>query len=308
MATAEATTSERREGVIYGMAAYLLWGVFPLFFPLLKPASAGEILAQRIVWSLVAVVAVLAVGRSFGSLRALLRDRRKVLLLGVAAVLIAVNWGTFIYAVTYDHVIESSLGYFITPLVRAAFGILVFREQLRPRQALALGIGAVAVVVLAVDYGRLPWIALVLAASFGSYGLVKKIVDVGAAESLAVETLILLAPAIVTVSVLQAAGSGTFTQDAPGHPLLLMASGIVTALPLLLFSASVTRVPLTVLGMLQYLAPVLQFLVGLVIVGEDMPASRWVGFGLVWVALVVLSGDLLHAARRTRLAAVQEPA
>ena len=308
MATAEVTDTRRREGVVYGAAAYLLWGVFPLFFPLLKPAGAVEILAQRIIWSLVAVVAVLVVGRSFGSFRAVLRERRKVMLLGIAAVLIAVNWGTFIYAVNSDHVIESSLGYFITPLVSAAFGILVFREQLRPRQALALGIGAVAVVVLAVDYGRLPWIALVLAASFGSYGLVKKIANVGAAESLAVETLILLVPAVTCVTVLQAVGPGTFTEDAPGHPLLLMASGVITAVPLLLFSASVTRVPLTVIGMLQYLAPVLQFLVGLVIVGEAMPASRWIGFGLVWLALVVLSADLLHAARRTRLAAIQEPA
>jgi chloramphenicol-sensitive protein RarD len=308
MATAEVNTAERREGVIYGAGAYLLWGVFPLFFPLLKPAGPLEILAQRIVWSLAAVVAVLAVSRSFASFRTVLGNRRKVGLLGIAAVLIAVNWGTFIYAVNSNHVIESSLGYFITPLVSAAFGVLIFREQLRPRQALALGIGAVAVIVLAVDYGRLPWIALVLAASFGSYGLVKKIVDVGAAESLAVETLILLAPALACVLVLQAAGSGTFTHDAPGHALLLMASGPITAIPLLLFSASVTRVPLTVLGMLQYLAPVLQFLVGLVVVGEAMPASRWIGFGLVWVALVILSGDLLHAARRTRVAAVQEPA
>jgi chloramphenicol-sensitive protein RarD len=308
MATAEVTATERREGVLYGAGAYLLWGVFPLFFPLLKPAGPVEILAERIIWSLVAVVAVLAFGRSFVSLGAVLRQRRKVALLGIAAVLIAVNWGTFIYAVNSDHVIESSLGYFITPLVSAGFGVLVFREQLRSRQVLALAIGAVAVVVLAVDYGRLPWIALVLAASFGSYGLVKKIVDVGAAESLAVETLILLAPAIACVGVLQAVGTGTFTHEAPGHPLLLMASGVVTALPLLLFSAAVTRIPLTVIGMLQYLAPVLQFLVGLVIVGEAMPASRWIGFGLVWVALVVLSADLLHAARRTRLAAVQEPA
>ena len=308
MATVQVDTVRRRDGVAFGAAAYLLWGVFPLYFPLLKPAGAVEILAERIVWSLVAVVLVLMAARSFGSFRAVLRERRKVLLLAVAAVLIAVNWGTFIYAVNSDHVIESSLGYFITPLVSAAFGVLVFREELRPRQALALGIGAVAVIVLAVDYGRLPWIALVLAASFGSYGLVKKVANVGAAESLAVETLILLAPALACVIALQATGTGTFTQNAPGHPLLLMASGAVTALPLLLFSASVTRVPLTVIGMLQYLAPVLQFLVGLVIVGEAMPASRWIGFGLVWVALVVLSADLVHATRRTRLAALQEPA
>src|SRR3954468_5311712 len=227
------TTTAHRDGLLYGTAAYLLWGVFPLFFPLLEPAGAVEILANRIVWSLAAGAAVLAVNRSFASLRAVLRDRRKVGLLAIAAVLIAANWGTFIYAVNSKHVVEASLGYFITPLVSAAFGVLVFREHLRPRQALALGIGAVAVVVLAVDYGRLPWIALVLAASFGSYGLVKKLAGVGAAESLAVETLILLAPALATVAVLQASGHGTFTHEAPGHPLLLMASGIVTALPLL---------------------------------------------------------------------------
>src|SRR3954451_24714123 len=308
MTTIEAQRTQLREGLVFGAAAYVLWGVFPLFFPLLEPAGAVEILANRILWSLLAVVAVLAVTRSFGSALDVVRGRRTLGLLTIAAVLIAVNWGTFIYAVNSDHVIEPSLGYFITPLVSAAFGVLVFREHLRQRQAVALGIGAIAVAVLAIDYGRPPWIALVLAASFGSYGLVKKLVNVGAAESLAVETLILLAPALATVAVLQASGQGTFTHEAPGHPLLLMASGIVTALPLLLFSASVTRVPLTVIGMLQYLAPVLQFLVGLVIVGEDMPASRWIGFGLVWVALVVLSGDLLHAARRTRLAAVQEPA
>ncbi|MEA2390841.1 MAG: chloramphenicol-sensitive protein RarD [Solirubrobacteraceae bacterium] len=304
--------SERRNGIVYGTAAYLLWGVFPLYFPLLHPAGAIEILANRIVWSLAAVGALLLVNRSFDSLLAVLRDRRKLVLLSVAAVLIAVNWGTFIYAVTSDHVIECSLGYFITPLVSAAFGVFVFRERLRPRQGLALGLGAIAVAMLTVDYGRPPWIALILAASFGTYGLLKKLVGVGAAESLAVETLVLLGPAIACIAVLQIAGSGTFTQDAPGHALLLMLSGPVTALPLLLFSASVTRVPLTLVGMLQYLAPVLQFLVGLVVVGEAMPASRWIGFGLVWAALLVLSVDGAHAAHRARLRAratpVSEPA
>src|SRR3954453_3578663 len=177
MATIEAQRAELREGLFYGAAAYVLWGVFPLFFPLLKPAGAVEILANRIVWSLLAVVLVLAVTRSFGSALSVVRDRRKLGLLAIAAVLIAVNGGTFIYAVNSDHVIESSLGYFITPLVSAAFGVLVFREHLRRRQAVALGIGAIAVAVLAIDYGRPPWIALVLAASFVSYGLVKKIVD-----------------------------------------------------------------------------------------------------------------------------------
>src|SRR3954453_19324378 len=308
MATAEATTTERRDGVLYGAAAYLLWGVFPLFFPLLKPAAPGEILAQRIVWSLVAVVVVLAVSRSFGSLRAVLRERRKVLLLGVAAVLIAVNWGTFIYAVNSDHVIESSLGYFITPLVSAAFGVLVFREHLRSRQAVAFAIGAVAVAVLTANYGRPPWLALILAASFGSYGPVKKLANVGRAESLAIETLILIAPALACMGTLQATGHATLTSHGLDHVLLLMASGPVTAVPLLFFAGAITRVPMIWMAMLQYLAPVLQFLVGLLIVGETMPPSRWIGFGLVWLAIAVLTGDLLHATRRARMAAIQEPA
>jgi chloramphenicol-sensitive protein RarD len=304
--------SERRSGILYGSTAYLLWGVFTLYFPLLRPAGPIEIVANRIVWSLVAVAALLAVNRSFDSLLAVLRDRRKLVLLSIAAVLIAVNWGTFIYAVNSDRVIECSLGYFITPLVSAAFGVLVFRERLRPRQAGALGLGAVAVVILTVDYGRPPWIALVLAASFGTYGLVKKLVDVGAPESFAVETLVLLAPAIACIGALELAGSATFAHHGPGHALLLMLLGPITAVPLLLFSAAVTRVPLTVMGMLQYLAPVIQFLVGLVVVGEAMPASRWIGFGLVWAALAVLSADGAHAARRARVQAratpVSEPA
>jgi chloramphenicol-sensitive protein RarD len=300
-------TADERAGVVFGVGAYVLWGAFPLFFPLLKPAGAIEILAERIVWSLMAVAAVLAIRRRASLLPALVRDRRRLLLLAAAAVLIAVNWGTFIYAVNSDHVIESALGYFITPLVSAAFGVVVFRERLRPRQIAALALGACAVAVLTVDYGRPPWIALTLALSFGTYGLVKKLAGVGAAESLALETLILLVPAGAYLVALEASGSGTFTGHGAGHALLLVASGPITAVPLLLFSGAVTRVPLTLVGMLQYIAPVLQFLVGLLVVGEAMPASRWAGFALVWAALVVLSLDGLHAARRSR-AVAREPA
>ncbi len=308
MTTFEAQRPDVREGLVYGAAAYMLWGVFPLFFPLLKPAGAVEILAHRILWSLLAVVLVLAVTRSFGSTAGVFRDRRKLGLLAIAAALIAVNWGTFIYAVNSDHVIECSLGYFITPLVSAAFGVMVFRERLRSQQGLAFAIGAVAVVVLTVDYGRPPWIALILAASFGSYGLVKKLANVGAAESLAIETLILVAPAVACISALQGMGEGTLTNHGGDHVLLLMASGPVTAIPLLFFAGAIIRVPMIWMAMLQYLAPVLQFLVGLLIVGETMPPSRWIGFGLVWLAIAVLTADLLHAARRIRVAAVQEPA
>jgi chloramphenicol-sensitive protein RarD len=254
-----------------------------------------------------AVAAVLAVRRRASLLRSLVRDRRRLLLLGIAAVLIAVNWATFIYAVNSDHVIESSLGYFITPLVSVGFGVVIFRERLRSRQVAALALGALAVSVLTVDYARLPWIALTLALSFGSYGLVKKLAGVGAAESLALETLILLLPAAGYLVALELSGGGTFTHDGAGHALLLIASGPITAVPLLFFSAAVTRVALTVIGMLQYVAPVLQFLVGLLVVGEAMPTSRWLGFALVWAALIVLSADALHAARRSRTP-VEDPA
>jgi chloramphenicol-sensitive protein RarD len=283
--------AREREGVLFGVAAYLLWGLFPLFFPLLKPAGPVEILAHRVVWSLVAVLAVLGVQRRISVLPALIRDRRRLALLSAAAILIAINWGTFIYAVNSKHVIEGSLGYFITPLVSAGFGVFVFRERLRPWQTRALALGACAVAVLVVDYGRPPWVALVLAVTFGSYGLVKKLADVRAAESLAVETLVLLVPAAAYLAALQASGSGTFTHDAPGHTLLLLAAGPVTALPLLFFSAAVTRVALSLVGMLQYITPVIQFLLGLLVVSEAMPASRWIGFALVWAALLLLSVD-----------------
>ena len=297
--------SEQRLGIVYGLAAYLIWGLFPLFFPLLEPAAPAEILAHRIVWSLIAVVGVLLVGRNLGALRALFRDRRRAGLLTAAAILIALNWGIFIYAVNSHHVIESSLGYFITPLVSAAFGVFVFGERMRPWQTGALALGACAVVVLTLDYGRLPWIALSLALSFGTYGLVKKLAGVGAAESLAFETLVLIVPAAVYLVVLGASGEGSFAHVSAGHTLLLMASGPVTALPLLLFAGAVTRVPLSLVGMLQYITPVMQLLVGLLLAGESMPATRWVGFGLVWVALAVLSADGMRA-RNSRVRAARE--
>ena len=300
-ARTEVDEAERRAGLLYGLGAYLLWGSFPLFFPLLEPAGPVEILAHRIVWSLVAVLAVLLVASNVRSLIAVLRDRRRALLLTLAAMLIAVNWGVFIYAVNSDHVLESSLGYFITPLVSVAFGVVIFREHLRPRQIGALSLGLAAVIVLTAGYGKPPWIALALAATFGSYGLVKKLAGVPAAESLAIETLVLLAPALAFLIGLQATGEGTFASVSTGHALLLMAAGPVTALPLLLFSASVVRVPLTIMGMLAYLTPVLHFLVGLLIVGEDMPPSRWIGFGLVWTALLILTADGLQAAQRSRV-------
>lgn len=289
---------DTRRGVLYGVAAYAMWGLFPLYWPLLKPSGAVEILAHRMVWSLVVVVAVLAVRRHWSWIRTM--TRRQLLLLTLAAVTVSINWGTYIFAVNTGHVVESALGYFINPLVSVLFGVLIFRERLRPWQWAAVGLGAVAVLILTLDYGRLPWIALVLAASFGTYGLIKKAAGVGSAESLTIETLVLLVPALAYLLVLQANGSGTFAHHGLGHALLLVASGLITAVPLLCFTAAALLVPLTVIGLLQYIAPVLQFLCGVLIVHETMPASRWAGFVVVWLALSLFTWDSVRAARASR--------
>ncbi|WP_354697685.1 Protein RarD [Paraconexibacter sp. AEG42_29] len=289
-----------RAGVLYGLGAYSLWGLFPLYFPLLEPAGSVEVLAHRIVWSLVFVLGVLALTRRLTELRAVAGDRRRLLLLAGSSVLIATNWGIYIYAVSSNHVIEAALGYFVNPLVSVAFGVLVFGERLRTLQVTALALGTVAVIVLTAYSGGFPWISLVLAASFGTYGLLKKLADVGASEGLAVETLVLVVPAAGYLLALGASGDGTFTNEGAGHLALLAAAGPVTAIPLTLFAACVTRVPLSTVGLLQYLTPVLQFLIGWLVQGEAMPTSRWVGFALVWSALVLLTWDALRSASAAR--------
>ncbi|WP_243718765.1 EamA family transporter RarD [Actinomadura sp. KC06] len=288
-----------RRGIAFGVAAYVLWGLFPLYWPLLKPAGAVEILAHRIMWSLVAVGAVLAARRSLRWVRTL--TVRQVVLLALAAVMVTVNWGTYIYAVNSGQTIEAALGYFINPLISVLFGVVVFRERLRTWQWCAVGMGTLAVVVLTVDYGRPPWIALVLAVAFGTYGLIKKFVDMPSAEGLAVETAVLFLPALGFVLVLEGGGEGTFGHQGVGQAVLLAAAGVVTAVPMMFFNAAAIRLPLTVIGMLQYLAPVLQFAIGVFVQHEEMPASRWTGFLLVWLALVMLTWDGLRAARREAL-------
>ncbi|MER5322432.1 EamA family transporter RarD [Streptosporangium roseum] len=291
---------ESRRGVLYGIAAYTMWGLFPLYWPLLKPSGAVEILAHRVAWSLVAVVAILAVRRHWSWFRELMRTPKKVGLLALGAAIITVNWGVYIYAVNTGHVVESALGYFINPLVSVLFGVFLLKERLRPWQWGAVGLGTLAVVVLTLDYGRLPWIALVLAVSFGTYGLVKKIAQVGAAESLTIETLVLLLPALGYMVYLQGQGGATFGNLGAGHTLLLAGGGVITAVPLLFFTSAAIRVPLTTIGLLQYIAPVLQFLVGVFVVHEVMPPSRWAGFAIVWLALSVFTWDSLRAAREAR--------
>ncbi|WP_261809035.1 EamA family transporter RarD [Nonomuraea sp. C10] len=283
------------------MAAYAMWGLFPLYWPLLKPAGAVEILAHRMVWSLITVVAVLAVRRYWSWIKEIVRQPRKLALLALAALIITVNWGTYIYAVNTGHVVEAALGYFINPLVSVLFGVVLLRERLRPLQWTAVGFGALAVIVLTTNYGRLPYLALVLAFSFGLYGLIKKQANVGAAESLTVETLLLLVPAVAYIGFLEASGQGTFVDLGPWHVVLMVGAGVITAVPLLCFTASAIRVPLSTIGLLQYIAPVLQFLCGVLIAKETMPPSRWIGFSIVWLALAIFTYDSLRAARAARI-------
>jgi chloramphenicol-sensitive protein RarD len=296
---AEAVDEQHRKGLVYGATAYVLWGVFPLYFPLLEPAGTVEILAERMAWSLIVMLAVLALGPGFAGVRDVLRDRRRFRLLAAAAVCVSFNWGTYIYGVNTGHVIETSLGYFINPLFTIVLGVLVLGEQLRRAQWVAVAIGGLAVLVIAVDYGRLPWIALVLAVSFGLYGFCKKQADVGAVESLAVETGVQFVPALIAIAVIAAQGDLVFGTR-PATSVLLAGSGVITVIPLLFFAAGTRRLPLSVVGLLQYLAPVLQFAVGVGIRHEKLPTTALIGFCLVWLALIILTVEGLRHQRASR--------
>ncbi|WP_411080006.1 EamA family transporter RarD [Streptomyces sp. cmx-18-6] len=299
--------NEQRAGLLYGIGAYGMWGIVPLFWPLLKPSGAVEILAHRMVWSLGVVGIALLVVRRWAWVGELARDPRKLGLIAVAAATISVNWGLYIWAVNSGHVVEASLGYFINPLVTIAMGVLLLGERLRPVQWAAVATGLAAVLVLAIGYGQPPWISLVLAFSFATYGLVKKKVDMGGLESLAAETAVLFLPALGFLLWLTATGASTFTAGNAGlgHGALLAATGIVTAVPLVCFGAAAIRVPLSTLGLLQYLAPVFQFVLGILYFHEEMPPERWAGFALVWLALSLLTWDALRTARRNRALAVE---
>nr|WP_100415150.1 EamA family transporter RarD [Mumia flava] len=292
------SASASAEGLALGAGAYLLWGLVPIYWPLLEPASALEILAHRVVWSLVTVTVLLAVLRRWRHALAVTREPRRLAYVVVGAVAVAINWGTFIYAVNSDRVVEASLGYFINPLVTIAFGVVFLRERLRRAQWIGLSIAFAAVVELTWEYGHLPVIALTLAFSFGVYGLMKKRASIGSVEGLAIETVALLPVAVAYLAYLALAGDSTFGSDGVGHALLLASTGLVTAVPLLLFGAAATRLSMTALGLIQYLAPILQFAFGVLVFHEAMSTGRWVGFVLVWIALVVITVDATRHRRR----------
>jgi chloramphenicol-sensitive protein RarD len=280
--------------------------VFPLYWPLLKPAGALEVLGHRVFWSLVTVALLLAIREGRRAWRDVPRDLRRLRLLTLAGGLIGVNWGLYIWGVNHGHVVETSLGYFINPLVTVALSVLVLGERLRRLEWMAVGLAGVGVVVLTVQAGRPPWIALALALSFGGYGLVKKVVGVEPAYGLLVEAAVLAPVAIAYLAVEGARGHSTFASHGAGHAALLVSAGVVTMVPLLLFAAAAQRVRLSRLGLLQYLTPTIQFLIGVTVRHEPLPAIRLVGFGFVWAALVLFAIRPSPQALGVRLSSVSE--
>lgn len=288
--------SEYSLGLLFGVSAYVFWGLFPLYWPLLKPASPLEIVSHRAVWTLVFCIIVLALLRQLKSTLAIMKRPKKMAGLFATTVLISINWLTYIWATNNGHVVEAALGYYINPLIIIAFGVLLLREKMRPLQWVAVGIAAIGVTILTIDYGRLPWVAISLALSWGTYGLLKKKLDLGALEGLTIETLISLLPYGFYLFYLSNQGTGQFGSGV-GLTILLIAAGAMTAIPLLLFNGSTTRLPYSTIGLLQYITPTIQFSIGVWINHEEMPPARWIGFVVIWLALATLGTDLFRSSR-----------
>lgn len=301
-------TTELRIGFAYTAAAYVLWGFVPLFFVLLIPTGPWEIVAMRVLFSLVLCVLLLTVTRGWAAFLAILRDRRLRWLTLLAGALIFINWQTYIVGVVTDRVLETSLGYFMNPILIVLLGVIVLRERLRPLQWVAVGIAAIAVAVTVIGYGTVPWIALLLAFSFGLYGLVKKKIGprVDAVSGLTLETMWLTPVAIIELVIVAMTTGITFGTLGWGHAALLAATGVVTAVPLLLFAGGARRIPLSMAGILQFITPIMIFLIGTFLLHEPMPPERWAGFILVWIAVVVFLLDVLLASRKGRRAAPVE--
>jgi chloramphenicol-sensitive protein RarD len=295
--------NEARRGLGYGIVAYGLWGIVPVFWKLLGGVSPLEILAHRIVWGVVALAVIVAVAGAGPAVRAALADRRTVAMMGLSGTLLVVNWGVFIGAVSAGRLLDASLGYFINPLVSVGLGTLVLRERLRRLQWLAIGLAATGVVILTWRAGRVPWISMVLATSFGTYGLVRKLARVESLAGSTLETALLAPIAAIYLGVLAAHGGGELGHASTGTELLLLATGVVTAGPLLLFTSAARRLPLSTLGFLQYLAPTGQFVLAVGVYGEAFARDQLIAFGFIWLGLAAFSADLVRQSPGWRAAA-----
>ncbi len=288
--------SKNKLGLLFGVSAHLLWGAFPLYWPLLEPANPLEIVSHRAVWTLVFCFIVLAATKALKSTLVTLKRPTVAIKLFLSSLLISINWLVYIWATNNEHVVEASLGYYINPLIIIGFGVIFLKEKMRLLQWIAVSIATFGVLVLTFDYGRLPWIALALAVSWGSYGLIKKQLGLGALEGLAIETFISSFFYLAYLIFLGNQGTGQFG-NGWGLTILLMSAGALTAIPLLLFNGSTNRLPFTTIGLLQYITPTLQFSIGVWVLNEDMPTARWIGFLIIWAALVTLAIDLIKSSR-----------
>ena len=286
--------SRYKTGLIFGLAAYALWGLFPLYWPLLEPATSQEIVSHRAVWTLVVCLIALSFSKKLKETLAILRQPKVAFRLIISSALISINWLVYIWAVNSGKVVEGALGYYINPLIIIAFGIIFLKEEMRTLQKLAVAVAGLGVLILTVGYGEVPWVALVIATSWGSYGLVKKKLNLGALQGLAVETLISSPFYLGYLLWISHKGQGHFAYS-PGLTILLISAGVVTAIPLLFFNGAATRLPFTIIGLLQYITPTIQFSIGVWIRHEDMPVSRWAGFLIIWIALATLAIDLVKS-------------
>jgi len=295
-----------RRGLLLGAGAYTAWILFPIFFKSLAAVGPLGILFSRIVFSLVFMVIVLTWTRRWGFMPAALRNRRVVATYSVAAVLLAVNWYIYIWAVNNGHILEGSLGYFINPLVNVLLGVIFLKERMRPGQWAAIGLASLGVAYLTWNYGHLPWIALSLALSFGAYGLIKKRAPLHSDTGLTLETAVLFLPALIGLIWMDSQGSGSIFRHSATTDLLLLLSGPITAVPLLMFAAAAKRIPLSMLGVLQYIAPTGQFLVAVYLYGEPFPTYKLVGFTFIWTALALFWAEGMW--RRRRVPDAAQPA
>ena len=284
------------KGLLFGISAYIIWGLLPLYWKLVEEAGAYEILAHRGIWSLLICISLLALRKQLKSAYVMVRSSRTLSLLFLASGLLTINWGVYIWSVTVNRVVEAALGYYITPLINVTFGVLLLREKLRPAQWIAVALAAAGVVILTLGYGSLPWIALVLAISWGSYSLIKKSLNLGALETLSLETLFAFLPNLVFLFIIQGNGSAEFGSTWT-ISLLLFGAGAATVVPLLLFNGSTTRLPLSTVGLLQYITPTIMFFIGIFINNEDISKTKVIGFAFIWLALAVLSRDLYRSSR-----------
>ncbi len=285
-------------GIAYGAGAYVIWGLLPLYWRALDRASAFEIVAHRAIWSLLACAVLLAYQKQLRATFTLLRNGRSFALLALTSLLLSLNWGIYIWAVSVDRVVEAALGYYITPLVAVSFGVLILKEKLRKLQIISVILATIGVIILTATYGYLPVVALGLAVSWGSYTLLKKRLNAGALETLSIETLVAFFPNIIFLFYLLNKNEAQFGQDLP-FSLALASAGLFTVIPLLMFNAAATRLPLTITGLLQYITPSIMFLVGIIVFHEPLPISKVVGFIFIWAALAFLGTDLVKSSRAT---------